>query len=64
MITPDTLDGVLDHPLQYFFILVSFGYQVSDVDESVLGGVKRDFGHEASVADQFRQLLWERGYSL
>ena len=37
MVTPDTLDRMLDHPLEDFFILVSLGYQVTDVDEHVLG---------------------------
>ena len=37
MVTPDTLDRVLDHPLQNFFVLISLGYQVPDVDEHVFG---------------------------
>jgi hypothetical protein len=37
MVTSDTLDRMLDHPLENFFILVSLSYQVPDVDEYVLG---------------------------
>ena len=37
MISSNTLDRMLDHPLEDFFILVSLGYQVTDVDEHVLG---------------------------
>lgn len=39
MIPPDTLDGVLDHPLNNFFILVSLGDKVSDMDEDVFRGI-------------------------
>ena len=37
MVAPDTLNVMLDHPPQNFFILISLGYQVPDVDEHVLG---------------------------
>ena len=39
MVTSDTLDRMLDHPLQDFFILVSLGDKVSDMDEDVFRGI-------------------------
>jgi hypothetical protein len=39
VVTTNSLDIVLDHPLQNFFVLVSFGDEVSDVNEDVLKGV-------------------------
>ena len=37
VVTPDTLDRMLDHPLEYFFVLISLSYQIPDMDEDVLG---------------------------
>jgi hypothetical protein len=48
MVSPDTLDRMLDHPLEHFFVLVPLGYQVPDVDEHVLGLIIGYLGHESS----------------
>jgi hypothetical protein len=49
MVSPYTLDGMLDHPLQDLFVLVAFRNEISDMDEDVFGRIVRDPRHETSV---------------